>query len=189
MGLGHSPRGCSFGKSRLKMRYRPIEAYAFLLLFAQPCPAMAESLIVSQFEATSTLSRPVAKTDTQVVHEVLLKMLDRWNAHDIDGLMSVFWNSPSLLAVIDTEQFDGWENLYRSYKTQYRNLTNMGTVNPTRVEVRLLEPDLAFGVISWTIQYPENAHAAEIVGMSTINIQKFNSSWKIVALHTSFTEM
>ena len=139
---------------------------------------MAESLTVSQFEATSTSSRPVAKTDTQVVYEVLLKMLDRWNAHDIDGLMSVFWNSPSLLAVIDTEQFDGWENLYRSYKTQYRNLTNMGTVNPTRVEVRLLEPDLAFGVISWTIQYPENAHAAEIVGMSTMNIQKFDSSWK-----------
>ena len=181
--------GCSFGKSRLKMRYRPIEAYAFLFLFAQPWPAMAQSLTVSQFEETSTLSRPVAKTDTQVVYEVLLKMLDRWNAHDIDGLMSVFWNSPSLLAIIDTEQFDGWENLYRSYKTQYRNLTNMGTVNPTRVEVRLLEPDLAFGVISWTIQYPENAHAAEIVGMSTMNIQKFDSSWKIVALHTSFTEM
>ena len=171
------------------MRYRAIEAYAFLLLFAQPWPAMAESLIVSQFEATSTSSKSVAKSDTQFVYEVLLEMLDRWNAHDIDGLMSVYWNSPSLLAVIDTEQFDGWENLYNAYKTQYRNLTNMGTVIPTRVEIKLLEPDLAFGVISWTVQYPENAHAAEIVGMSTMNIQRFDSSWKIVALHTSFTEM
>jgi ketosteroid isomerase-like protein len=171
------------------MRHRPIVACAFLLLFAQPQPAMAESLIVSQFGVAWTSSRPVAKTDTQFVYEVLLKMLDRWNAHDIDGLMSVYWNSPSLLAIIDTEQFDGWENLYRSYKTQYRNLTNMGTVNPTRVEVKLLKPDLAFGVISWTIQYPENAHASEIVGVSTMNIQKFDSSWKIVALHTSFTEM
>ncbi len=171
------------------MRYRPIEACGFLLLFAQPWPATAESLIVSQFGPALTSSRLVAKSDTQSVYEVLLKMLDRWNAHDIDGLMSVYWNSPSLLAVIDTEQFDGWENLYRSYKTQYRNLTDMGTVNPTRVEVKLLEPDLALGVVSWTIRYPENAHASEIVGTSTMNIQKFDSSWKIVALHTSFTEM
>src|SRR5580698_4047736 len=171
------------------MRHRPIEACAFLFLFALSQLAKAESLIVPQLGAASISSRPVAKTDTQLVYEVLLKMLDRWNAHDIDGLMSVYWNSPSLLAVIDTEQFDGWENLYRSYKTQYRNLTNMGTVNPTRVEVKLLEPDLAFGVVSWTIQYPENAHASEIVGTSTMNIQKFDSSWKIVALHTSFTEM
>ena len=171
------------------MRHRPIKACALFFLFAQPHPVKAENLLVSQFGAALTLSRPVAKTDTQFVYEVLLKMLDRWNAHDIDGLMSVYWNSPSLLAVIDTEQFDGWENLYRSYKTQYRNLTNMGTVNPTRVEVKLLEPDLAFGVVSWTIQYPENTHASEIVGTSTMNIQKFDSSWKIVALHTSFTEM
>jgi ketosteroid isomerase-like protein len=171
------------------MRHRPIELCVFLLLFAQPQPAMAETLIVSQSGATSTSSRPVAKTDKQFVYEVLLKMLDRWNAHDIDGLMSVYWHSPSLLAVIDTEQFEGWESLYRSYKTQYRNLTDMGTVNPTRVEVKLLEPDLAFGVVSWTIQYPENAQASEIVGTSTMNIQKFDSTWKIVALHTSFTVM
>jgi ketosteroid isomerase-like protein len=171
------------------MRHHPLAACALLLLFALARPAMAEILSDSQFGAASTSSRPVAKTDTQYVYEVLLKMLDRWNAHDIDGLMSVYWNSPSLLAVIDTEQFDGWENLYRSYKTQYRNLTHMGTVNPTRVEVKLLEPDLAFGVVSWTIQYPENAHASEIVGTSTMNIQKIDSSWKIVALHTSFTEM
>jgi ketosteroid isomerase-like protein len=171
------------------MPHRPIKACALFLLFAQLPPATAESLLASQFGAVLISSRPDAKTDMQFVYEVLLKMLDRWNAHDIDGLMSVYWNSPSLLAVIDTDQFEGWENLYRSYKTQYRNLTNMGTVNPTRVEVKLLEPDVAFGVVSWTIQYPENAHASEIVGTSTMNIQKFDSSWKIVALHTSFTEM
>src|SRR5580692_10647014 len=168
------------------MQYRAIATCVSLVLFSQQLPARGENLLVSQIASASTApAAATAKEETQRVYEVLVKMLDRWNARDLDGLMSVFWNSPSLLAVIDTEQFDGWENLYRSYKTQYRNLTNMGTVNPTRVEVKLLEPDLAFGVISWTIQYPENAHASEIVGMSTMNIQKFDSSWKIVALHTS----
>jgi ketosteroid isomerase-like protein len=150
---------------------------------------MAENLILSQ--GASPSKRPVAsaKMDTQPVYEVLVKMLDRWNAHDIDGLMSVYWNSPRLLAVIDTEQFDGWENLYRSYKSEYLNPTNMGIMNPTRVQVKLLKPDLAFGVVSWTMKYPENAHASEVVGTTTMDIQKFDSDWKIVVLHTSFTEI
>jgi hypothetical protein len=94
-----------------------------------------------------------------------------------------------LLAVIDTQQFDGWENLYRSYKNQSRNPDNMGIINPTRVSVQLLKPDLAFGIVSWTMRYPDNARASEVVGTTTVDIQKFDSGWKIVALHASFTEM
>jgi hypothetical protein len=62
----------------------------------------------------------------------------------------------------------------------------MGVVNPTRVQVQLLKPDLAFGIVSWTMRFPENAHASEIVGTTTVDIEKFGSDWKIVALHTSF---
>jgi hypothetical protein len=111
----------------------------------------------------------------------------RWS--DVGLLMSVYWHSPSLLAVIDTEQFDGWENLYRSYQSQSRNPSSMGIVNPTRVQVQLLKPDLAFGIVSWTMRYPENAQASEVVGTTTMDLQKFGPEWKIVAVHTSFTEM
>jgi ketosteroid isomerase-like protein len=159
-----------------------------LLFFLQLQPGMADILNVSQVKPDSTPGH-ASKTDTELVYEVLLKMLDRWNAHDIDGLMSVYWNSPALLAIIDTEQFDGWQNLYRSYKSQYRNPNDMGTVNPIRVQVKLLKPDLAFGIVSWTLKYPGNARASEIVGTSTLDIQKFDSGWKIVALHTSYTVM
>jgi ketosteroid isomerase-like protein len=172
----------------VKMRRVAIAAYMTLLLFFQESLAMAGNLMVPQI-AASTTPAAASKTDTQVIYQVLAKMLERWNAHDIDGLMSVYWNSPSLLAVIDTEQFEGYESLYRSYKIQYRNPTSMGIVNPTRVQVKLLKPDLAFGVVSWTIKYPENAHASEIVGTTTLNIQKFDSDWKIVVVHTSFAEM
>ena len=91
--------------------------------------------------------------------------------------------------MIDTEQFDGWQSLYRSYKKQYRNPNDMGIINPTRVQVKLLRPDVAFGIVSWTLKYPENARASEIVGTSTLDIQKFDSGWKIVVLHTSYTVM
>ena len=58
----------------------------------------------------------------------------------------------------------------------------MGVVNPTRVQVQLLKPDLAFGVVSWTMRYPENAHASEIVGTTTMDTQKFETDWKNVAV-------
>jgi ketosteroid isomerase-like protein len=150
---------------------------------------MAEDLANSQYCALPT--KPVAsnKTSTQIIYEVLLKMVDRWNAHDIEGLMSLYWNSPGLLAVIDTAQYDGWQVLYSSYKSQYRDPKDMGIVSPTRVQVELLKPDLAFGILSWTLKYPNNPHASEVVGTSTLDLQKFDDGWKIVVLHTSFTEM
>jgi len=171
------------------MRHCAIALSVIFLLFSREWTAVAQNLTVVPVAVASANSAVGGKTDTQIIHEMLVKMLDRWNARDIDGLMSVYWNSPCLLAVIDTEQFDGWENLYRSYKNQCRNPINMGIVNPTRVHVQLLKPDLAFGIISWTMRYPENAHASDIVGTTTLDIQKFDSDWKIVAVHTSFTEM
>jgi ketosteroid isomerase-like protein len=171
------------------MLHRSIALCLPLLLFSLPWPATAENLMSSSVALISMTPTPSARTDTQLVYELVVKMLDRWNARDLDGLMSVYWNSPSLIAVIDTEQFDGWDNLYRSYKNQYRNPTNIGTMNPTRIQVKLLKPDLAFGIVSWTMRYPQNTHASEIVGTTTMDLQKFDSDWKIVVLHTSFTEI
>jgi hypothetical protein len=45
-----------------------------------------------QFDSLGT-SSSVAKSDAQQIYEVLLKMLDRWNAHDIEGYLEVYWKS------------------------------------------------------------------------------------------------
>jgi hypothetical protein len=39
--------------------------------------------------------------------------LDRWYAHDIEGYIEVYWKSPELLVVVDSEQFNG--QLHDSY--------------------------------------------------------------------------
>ena len=143
----------------------------------------------AQGVAISPTPAPGSPDNTQLIHEVLLKMVDRWNAHDVEGLMSVYWNSPSLIAVIDTEQYEGWETLYRSYKSQFSDPSGTGIVSPIRIQVELLKPDLAFGILSWTLKYPKNPRATEVVGTSTVNLQKFDDGWKIVVLHMSFAEM
>jgi hypothetical protein len=61
--------------------------------------------------ANSSFSKP----NDQQVYELLLKMLDRWNAHDIEGYLEVYCKSPELLVVVDSEQFNGWQQLHDSY--------------------------------------------------------------------------
>jgi hypothetical protein len=101
-----------------------IAALAFCL------PAVAQEQNAWQFgslPANSSISKP----DDQQVYEILLKMLARWNAHDIEGFMEVYWKSPELFVIVDSEQFNGWQQLHDSYVHGYPGATRDG-VHPTQ---------------------------------------------------------
>ena len=53
-----------------------------------------------EYNSLSTNAGPI-KPDARLVYEVLHKLLDQWNAHDVDGLLEAYWKSPELLVVID----------------------------------------------------------------------------------------
>ena len=129
----------------------------------------------------------VVKPDAQQVYEVLLKMLDRWNAHDVDGYMEVYWMSPMLLVIVDSEQFNGYQQLHDSYTNGYPDRNTMGLIQAKRIQVKLLQPDLALALTWWSATFPSSRQT--IVGNSTMNIQKFADGWKIVASHTSISEL
>jgi uncharacterized protein (TIGR02246 family) len=157
-----------------------------LLAFAFCPPVMAEEQ--NGWQLDSLRANPiVSKPDAQQVHEVLLKMLDRWNAHDIEGYMGVYWKSPELLVVVDAEQFNGWQQLHDSYMNGYPDRSAMGFIQPKRIQVKLLKPDLALALTWWSVAFPTSKQ--NVVGNSTMNLQKFNDGWKIVASHTSIAVM
>jgi hypothetical protein len=81
-------------------------------------PVMGQEQNGWQFDSLRADSS-VSKTDAQQIYEVLLKMLDRWNAHDMEGYLEVYWKSPVLLVVVDSEQFIGWQQLHDSYINGY----------------------------------------------------------------------
>jgi uncharacterized protein (TIGR02246 family) len=157
-----------------------------LLAFAFCPPVMAEEQNGWQLDSLRANSS-VSKPDAQQVHEVLLKMLDRWNAHDIEGYMGVYWKSPELLVVVDAEQFNGWQQLHDSYMNGYPDRSAMGFIQPKRIQVKLLKPDLALALTWWSVAFPTSKQ--NVVGNSTMNLQKFNEGWKIVASHTSIAVM
>jgi uncharacterized protein (TIGR02246 family) len=145
-------------------------------------PVNAQEQSGWQFDSLRANST-VAKPDAQQVYEVLLKMLDRWNAHDIEGHLDVYWKSAELLVVIDSEQFNGWQQLHDSYVNGYPDRNAMGYVQPTRIQVKLLKPDLALALTWWSASFP--ASKLKVVGNSTMDLQKFDDGWKIVASHSS----
>jgi len=130
---------------------------------------------------------PTDKSDGQLVYEVLLRMLDRWNAHDLEGYLEVYWKSPELLVVVDSEQFNGWQQLHDSYINGYPDRSSMGYINPARIQVKLLKPDLALALSWWSMSFPNSKQ--KVVGNTTLNLQKFDDVWKVVAAHSSTTEM
>jgi uncharacterized protein (TIGR02246 family) len=157
-------------------------------LFCAPAvfcvPAIAQEGWQSDSLATKTTA---AKSDDQQIYDVLLRMLDRWNAHDIDGYLEVYSNSPDLLVVVDSEQFMGWKQLHDSYINGYPNRTAMGFIQPKRIQVKLLKPDLALALTWWSATFPSTKKT--VVGNSTMNLQKFPGGWKIIASHTSIDGM
>lgn len=132
-------------------------------------------------------SAPVPEEDElKAIEKLLAKMDASWNTHDIDGMMSAYWNSPHLLVVVQEEQVQGWEVLNKAYRVGYPDPTAMGHVEPSRVQIRLLTSEVAIAVNWWSVTYPKSK--VRVVGNTTMNLQKLNEGWKIVMAHSSFAE-
>jgi uncharacterized protein (TIGR02246 family) len=126
------------------------------------------------------------KSDIQAINFLLTNMDDRWNAHDIDGYMSAFWKSPELFVVVQAEQYQGWDTLYKAYKTGFPDPNAMGTSEPSRVQIKRLSPDFAIASNWWSVSYPNSK--IHVVGNTMMDLQKFPDGWKIIAAHSSFAE-
>lgn len=154
---------------------------AFLIL-APTLLAHAQEQTGWQLDSLRT-NQWTIKPDAQQVYEVVLKMLDRWNAHDIEGYLETYWKSADLLVVVDSEQFIGWQQLHDSYVNGYQIRTAMGFIQPKRIQVKLLSSNLALALTWWSVSFPNSNRP--VIGDSTMNLQKFDDGWKIVASHTT----
>jgi ketosteroid isomerase-like protein len=159
-----------------------------LLLFILWCSIEARAEAPGEWLFDSLANVPgAAKSEGQQVYEVLLNTFDRWNAHDVEAYMEAYWKSPQLLVVLDSAQFDGWQQLHDYYFNGYPDRNSMGYISPARIQIKLLKPDLALALAWWSITFPNSR--SKVVGNSTINLQKFENEWKIVAAHSSTTDL
>jgi beta-aspartyl-peptidase (threonine type) len=141
---------------------------------ADSTPANDTASPGSQIQATQS-------DDYQGIYALVLKMVDAWNAHDLDGYLSVFWNSPDLVVIVEGEQAKGWAELSANYHRGFTDLTQMGSVITDRVQIQTVSPGIALVVDWWTLVFTTR----KISGTSTFVVRNLPEGWRIVAGHTT----
>jgi uncharacterized protein (TIGR02246 family) len=160
--------------------------WAISALLSFCLPVQAQERDMWQFDSLPANSG-VSKPDAQQVYEVLLKMLNHWNSHDIEGYLEVYWKSPELVVIVGSEQFAGWQQLHDSYINGYPDRGAMGFIQPRRIQVKLLRPDMALALTWWSLSFSN--FKQKVLGNTTMDLQKFDDGWKIIAAHSSAAAM
>jgi uncharacterized protein (TIGR02246 family) len=162
-------------------------AWQIISSYSRFSPATSRGWEYDSIAPEQSAAAPSSERDElKAINDLLAKMDACWNARDIDGVMSAYWDSPHLLVVVQEEQVQGWQVLNQAYKTGYPDPNAMGHVEPSRVQIRLLKSDVAFAINWWTITYPKSK--VRVIGNTTMNLQKFDQGWKIIMAHSSFAE-
>jgi uncharacterized protein (TIGR02246 family) len=162
-------------------------AWKIINCYSRFSPATSRGWEYDSIAPERSAATPSSEQDElKTITNLLVGMDASWNAHDIDGVLSAYWNSPHLLVVIQEEQFQGWEVLYHAYKTGYPDPNAMGHVEPSRLQIRFLKSDVAVANNWWIVTYPNSK--VRVIGNTTMNLQKLNEGWKIVMAHSSFAE-
>src|ERR1700730_13574453 len=168
------------------MRHGNLSRIMPILLLCCCQSTMAQEREVWQSELPPGNSSAI-KPDDQQIYEALLGMIDRWNAHDIEGYLKAYWKSPELLVVVDSEQFNGWQQFHDSYISGYPDRGEMGFIQPKRIQVKLLRSNLALALTWWSISFPDTKQ--KVVVSTTMDLQKFDDGWRFIAAHFSTGEM
>jgi beta-aspartyl-peptidase (threonine type) len=116
----------------------------------------------------------------QLVGEVLQiekTQLDAWNRHDIQGYLSVYWNSPELVSKTDSDQIFGFEALAAQLVSSFGSKPEtMGHVRMDDLKIKILAPDTACIVGSYVV----NTAAHVDSGENTEILRRFPEGWRIV---------
>jgi uncharacterized protein (TIGR02246 family) len=118
------------------------------------------------------------------IYDQMMKMVDAWNRHDLDGYLDGFLRSDDILLVVEGETVRGWDLLSKALHAGYPNPQEMGTLTVDRVQVQMLAPDLGFVLASYTIVFPKKKE----FGTDTIVMKKVAEGWREMISHTSFVE-
>ncbi len=120
------------------------------------------------------------------VERVLLRQVEAWNRHDLQGFMAGYWNSPRLTFFSQATKTSGWQSTLERYQKRYQaEGREMGNLRFSDLEVETLASDAALVRGAWQLTTTDgkNPH-----GLFTLIFRKFPEGWKIVHDHTSEAE-
>lgn len=143
--------------------------------------AIAGSVLLPACIAESGTRLPVPveadAEETRAVLAVLMAQQNAWNAGDIDGFMQGYWKSPDLRFASGGSVTRGWQATRDRYHARYSNVSIMGQLTFSSLEVDLLSADAALVHGAWALERATDRPS----GLFTLVLKRFDGGWKVVS--------
>lgn len=104
-----------------------------------------------------------------------------WNAGDIEGFMSAYWNSEELRFSSGGDVTKGWQATLDRYKTRYPDRAAMGTLELQIQDIEKIGQSQALVTGQWGLYRTTGTPS----GLFTLHMKQIDGSWVIVSDHTS----
>jgi ketosteroid isomerase-like protein len=126
------------------------------------------------------IAQPLTDTERTYFEAQMKNQAKAWSIGDLDGYMSYYWGSDSLLFVTKGVAKRGWQNIRDGYEKKYPTPDDMGTLEFTDLYFYRLDGKKIFCTGSWKVMRKEDA----LSGTFTLIWKKVKSRWVIVMDHT-----
>lgn len=111
-----------------------------------------------------------------------MQMVTYANAHDLEGYLRFFWQSPDLQIVSDGAEIRGWSELKAAYERSYPNKADLGSFTLEKIKVQPLGPGLALTIGWWTVT---QAGGQRTYCSDSSVFRRFSDGWKVITEHSS----
>lgn len=105
-----------------------------------------------------------------------------WNKGSLEGFMSAYWKSDSLVFIGKSGLTYGWQQTLDNYKKSYTSKEEMGTLHFENKIVRMLSDNTIQVIGKWELIRPE---AGNLSGHYSLIWQQKNKEWVIISDHSS----
>lgn len=130
----------------------------------------------------SVLHEAVAQSkDEAAIRQLLHNQTQEWNKGNIEGFMTGYWQSDSLMFIGKNGLKYGYETTLSDYKKSYPDTAAMGKLTFELLHLKKLSPKYFFVIGKWHLQRT----AGNLSGSFTLLLQKIKGKWQIIADHSS----
>ena len=120
------------------------------------------------------------KGDIKTVSNIMGAQVLAWNKGDVKGFMDHYWKSDSLIFIGSKGVTYGWQKTLDNYLKNYPDKEAMGILKFTIIKSSQLSKTSIYIIGKWELTKEKPAG-----GHFTLLWKKINSTWVIVADHTS----
>lgn len=155
---------------------------------AAPSPTGTEKPAVSTGTPKTSPKKPVVSTEPSSSEGVVAAfnaLLDGIRHADVNGVTSIYWNSPRLsLFNYNGSVTKGWEQVRENRKSSYPEIKDV-KLDVRDVAVTMLGPNGAVVTCQWSQSQTYKGAPETAAGRMTLVFKKVGTAWKAIHLHSS----